>query len=73
MVLQVFYKRDVVVVLYFVYVCFPVARPTFNAEIEVIAWENNEEDDVIPTIIFADILITEQFEVVSIVITEVEE
>ena len=71
--MQVFDKRGVVVVLYFIYVCFPVARPTFDEEIEDIAWENTEEDDVIPTIIFADILINDPFEVVSIVITEVEE
>ena len=51
----------------------PVAQPTIDEEIENMACEENEEDDVMPVITIADILSNAQFEEVSKVITEDDE
>ena len=47
----------------------PVVRPTLDEEIEDMACEENEEDDVIPIITIADTLINASLEEVSVVIT----
>ena len=49
------------------------AQPALNEEIEDMACEENEEDDVMPIITIADILTNTLYEEVSGVITEEDE
>ena len=51
----------------------PVARPTLNEEIEDMGCEENEEDDVMPIVIIADILANAPFKEVWAAIIEDDE
>ena len=51
----------------------PVARPVLNKKIEDMVCEENEEDDVMPIVTTADILVNASFDGVSVVITKDDE